>query len=85
MNLTINRPTYVLMRVFEGGKTPGNWQTPLINVLASYLTKLDLGEPVDLDELVDAAEGGLALAGDQVGADAEAVDGVALVGDDVAG
>ena len=67
------------MGVFEGGKIPGNWQTPLINVLTSYLTKLDLGEPVDLDELVDAAEGGLALAGDQVGADAEAVDGVALV------
>ena len=44
-----------------------------------YLTELNLGEPVDLDELVDAAEGGLALTGDQVGADAEAVDGVALV------
>ena len=44
-----------------------------------YLTELNLGQPVDLDELVDAAEGGLALAGDQVGADAEAVDGVALV------
>ena len=51
----------------------------MINVLTSYLTELDLGQPVDLDELVDAAEGGLALAGDQVGADAEAVDGVALV------
>ena len=50
-----------------------------MHVLTSYLTELDLGEPVDLDELVDAAEGGLALAGDQVGADAEAVDGVALV------
>ena len=47
--------------------------------LTPYLTELDLGQPVDLDELVDAAEGGLALAGDQVGADAEAVDGVALV------
>ena len=53
--------------------------------LTPYLTELDLGQPVDLDELVDAAEGGLALAGDQVGADAEAVDGVALVGDDVTG
>ena len=47
--------------------------------LTPYLTELDLGQPVDLDELVDAAEGGLALTGDQVGADAEAVDGVALV------
>ena len=50
-----------------------------------YLTELDLGQPVDLDELVDAAEGRLALAGDQVGADAEAVDGVALVGKIVGG
>ena len=51
----------------------------------TYLTELDLGEAVDLDELVDAAERRLALAGDEVGADAEAVDGVALVGDDVTG
>ena len=51
----------------------------MMHVLTPYLTELDLGQPVDLDELVDAAEGGLALTGDQVGADAEAVDGVALV------
>ena len=47
--------------------------------LVDVLGELDLGVAVHIHQLVDAAEGGLALAGDQVGADAEAVDGVALV------
>ena len=47
--------------------------------MANRRTHLDAGPFVDLDELVDTAQRRLSLAGDQVGADAKGVDGVALL------